>query len=290
MRRFFLILFLCLVQSCFAEYKYQLSICAIFQDEAPYLKEWIEFHKLMGVEHFYLYNHRSRDNYLEVLKPYLQSGLVELKDKGKVAHQIKIFNRLQCQCYTEGLKETKGVSKWVAFIDIDEYLFPVRENSLLSVLRDYEEFGGVSVNWHLFGTSNIKKLSPHSLLIEQLTRCSPKSFTLNRYMKSIVRPERASHFLNPHHPIYREPYYQVNTDKLSSEGPYFSSYIQTNKLQINHYWTRDETFFYEKKIMRQKKWGCSPNAADILDRFNAEKDEIILRFVPDLKKQMSISN
>ena len=32
--------------------KYQVSICAIFKDEAPYIKEWIEFHKIVGVEHF----------------------------------------------------------------------------------------------------------------------------------------------------------------------------------------------------------------------------------------------
>lgn len=40
--------------------QYELAICAIFQDEAAYLKEWIEFHKLVGVQHFYLYNHASR--------------------------------------------------------------------------------------------------------------------------------------------------------------------------------------------------------------------------------------
>lgn len=113
---------------CQAEpvYKYQLSACAIFQDEAPYLKEWIEFHRLVGVEHFYLYNHRSRDHYREVLKPYILSGVVELIDKPKVANRIMVFNRLQCKCYNECLAKTRGISKWVAFIDIDEFLFPCK--------------------------------------------------------------------------------------------------------------------------------------------------------------------
>src|SRR5271165_3682750 len=104
------LLFLLFVSFCRAEDKYQLSMCAIFQDEAPYLKEWIEFHKLMGVEHFYLYNHRSKDDYKKVLEPYILSGLVELTDKPKVANQVKIFNRLQCACYTECLEKAKGVS------------------------------------------------------------------------------------------------------------------------------------------------------------------------------------
>jgi hypothetical protein len=30
------------------------SIAAIFKDEAHYLREWIEFHNMLGVEHFFL--------------------------------------------------------------------------------------------------------------------------------------------------------------------------------------------------------------------------------------------
>ena len=33
-----------------------LSICAVYRDEGPYLREWIEFHRLVGVERFYLYD------------------------------------------------------------------------------------------------------------------------------------------------------------------------------------------------------------------------------------------
>ena len=42
--------------------KYKVSICAIFKNEAKYLREWIEFHKIVGVEHFYLYNNFSTDD------------------------------------------------------------------------------------------------------------------------------------------------------------------------------------------------------------------------------------
>jgi hypothetical protein len=28
------------------------DICAIFRDEAPYLQDWIEFHQIIGCEHF----------------------------------------------------------------------------------------------------------------------------------------------------------------------------------------------------------------------------------------------
>ena len=51
------------------EKKYNVSICAIFKNEAPYLREWIEFNHLVGIEHFYMYNNNSEDDYLVVLKP-----------------------------------------------------------------------------------------------------------------------------------------------------------------------------------------------------------------------------
>ena len=34
---------------------YQLSLILIFKDEAPYLQEWLEYHLMLGVQHFYLY-------------------------------------------------------------------------------------------------------------------------------------------------------------------------------------------------------------------------------------------
>src|SRR5947209_4668609 len=40
-----------------------LAICAIFKDEAPYLAEWVTFHRLMGVDRFYLYDNRSTDSW-----------------------------------------------------------------------------------------------------------------------------------------------------------------------------------------------------------------------------------
>src|SRR5207248_3225982 len=57
-------------------YKYKVSICAMYKNEAQYLSEWIEYHRMIGIEHFYLYNNNSNDHHLSVLEPYLQNNLV----------------------------------------------------------------------------------------------------------------------------------------------------------------------------------------------------------------------
>ena len=49
---------------------YNLVVAAVFKNEAPILKEWILHYLKWGVEHFYLVNDGSTDNYLEIIKDY----------------------------------------------------------------------------------------------------------------------------------------------------------------------------------------------------------------------------
>lgn len=57
---------------------YELVMAAMFKDEAPYLREWILYHRMVGVEHFWLYNNDSTDNWSEVLAPFIDEGLVDV--------------------------------------------------------------------------------------------------------------------------------------------------------------------------------------------------------------------
>src|SRR5690348_2224989 len=57
------------------EKKHKLSICSLFKNEAVHLKEWIEYHQMVGVDHFYLYDNGSKDRPRDVLTPYIRKGL-----------------------------------------------------------------------------------------------------------------------------------------------------------------------------------------------------------------------
>ena len=102
--------------------KYNVAVCAIFKNEAPYLKEWIEFNHLVGVEHFYLYNNNSEDDYQSVLEEYVQSGLVTL---------IQFpYEQAQMKCYKDCIDKYAGETKWLGFIDIDEFIVPKSTNDI----------------------------------------------------------------------------------------------------------------------------------------------------------------
>src|SRR3954467_5375423 len=46
----------------------KIAVCAIFKDEAPYLLEWLAFHKLVGVDLFVLYDNGSSDGGGDVIR------------------------------------------------------------------------------------------------------------------------------------------------------------------------------------------------------------------------------
>ena len=58
-------------------YRHEIAMVSISKNEAPYIKEWIEFHKFVGFTKFYFYDNESEDNTVDILKPYIDSGLVE---------------------------------------------------------------------------------------------------------------------------------------------------------------------------------------------------------------------
>ena len=260
------------------EYRYQLSLCGVFQNEAPYLKEWIDFHKLVGVEHFYLYNNSSTDNYLEILDPYLKSGEVELIPWDISHKNVAEFNRLiLCDAYQDANQRSRGETKWLIMIDTDEFIFPVEKDSLTEFLEDYDEYGSLCVNWQMFGTSNIPFLLPGESMLEKLTYKAVKDFSSNTYTKCIVQPKCVYEINNPHYPELEPKCVSVNEERKIMRGGQ-TPYVSVNKIRINHYWTRDEYFFLNNKIPRRKAW---PGNAEIwlehASHMNEEFCDLIIR-------------
>lgn len=226
--------------------KYYLALVAIFQNEARFLKEWIEFYKMLGVEHFYLYNHLSTDEYKKVLEPYITSGLVTLQNVTESPKSLKQWNTLQTSIYTEVINDLKDTVEWLIIVDTDEFLFPIKESNLSSILHNYDEYAALSVNWVMYGSGNVTKLEQNELLIDKLRLRGPKSDT---HVKSIVKPRYVQNMTNPHFPNLLPGYAQITENYVYFIGP-FSPYPSSAILRINHYWARDQKFFNEQKLHR----------------------------------------
>ena len=229
------------------------SIAAIFRDEAPYLREWIEFHLGVGFDHFYLFDHLSTDSFLDVLQPYIDRGIVDCQSWPLTHSNIYDWNEVQCLAYERALYKAKGKAKWLAILDTDEFLFSPTKKQLPELLKNYESFGGIGVNWQVFGTSHVAKIPEGSRLIERLTQKLPETQGINHHIKSIVQPHLVERCESPHFVIYKPGYCQVNTQAIPFEG-LLSPTVELDILRINHYILRDEFFFHSQKIPRLQSW------------------------------------
>ncbi|MDX1917509.1 MAG: glycosyltransferase family 92 protein [Rickettsiaceae bacterium] len=227
--------------------KNYLAIVAVFQNEARFMKEWIEFYKLNGVEKFYLYNHRSNDNFQEILDPYIKDGIVELRHEKQEPLNRKDWNRIQTKIYEAVAKETSNTTEWLLVLDLDEFLFPTFKTTLKEALSEYEEYAAVSAGWVLFGSNQIEKIPDHQLMIDTLTQFIDKD---NPNVKTIVRPRCVESITHPHYPILKKGFAQVDENKEYFTGPFLPDKLARNLLRINHYVERDLSFYREEKLTR----------------------------------------
>lgn len=277
------ILFLFFLPFHLFSYDFELSLCAIFKDEAPYLKEWIEYHKIIGVQHFFLYNHNSEDHYKVVLEPYIASGLVELIEWDMVIDKSKgiSWGVIQKEAYVDAIKKFKNKTKWLGIIDLDEYIVPIKTDSLVDLLKDYEEFSGLRINWQMYGTSNVKKIPNDHLLIESLFLKAPTNDPINQFVKTIVRPQFVKS-PSAHYCIFTEGY---AVDSNKNHRTLTKQPILIDKVRINHYWSKDEDFFYNVKLKRHK-WSCDPG--ENCEKFNVIEDKTIFKYLDRLKLSMNL--
>lgn len=149
--------------------KYRISLVLIFKDEARFLDEWLCYHIEHGIEHFYLYQNNSTDNYTEVLAPYMEKGLITLVDWPEYPGQYS--------AYMHWYENFRNETDWAGFIDIDEFLCPLNDDDMFSVLQRFERYPVVLIYWKLFGTSGLMKHNDDKLVIEQYFICRKNLFT-----------------------------------------------------------------------------------------------------------------
>lgn len=218
-----------------------LSIAAIAKNEGLNLKEWIDYHFSIGVEHFYIYDNRSTDNTKSILQDYIDSGIVTYK-------YWDFESPCQISAYNDALNLYKEISRWIAFIDIDEFLKPMNK-SLPEVLKDYEEFGGLGVNWLIYGSSGHDR-RPEGTILENYKHHSNYDFSVNLHIKSIVNPLAVEEIHHPHFCRYKPPFYCVTENKEPIDSPWTRDY-SGNIIRINHYYCKSREDF-ELKISRAR--------------------------------------
>jgi hypothetical protein len=72
-----------------------LTLCCIAKDETLYLKEWVDYHTLLGVERFIIYDNESTIPIRQSLADYLTDEYVTVIDVQGKGAQIPAYGHCQ---------------------------------------------------------------------------------------------------------------------------------------------------------------------------------------------------
>lgn len=236
-----------------------LTLAAIFKNEAPYVLEWIAHHQLMGVEGFLIADNGSTDGTWELLQALAKAGVIEtfqFTQPPGIQPQIPAYRLMA--------KKLQGHSRWIGFIDADEFIWPTQnEVTLADMIRSFDrtgEVGAIALNWAVYGSSRQAAASP-APVTQRFTQRGKKSFVINHHIKSIVRADAWIDFLCAHRTQLQPAFRYVHTDGSIAHGhhpllkdtPYpmsMSRRVCWDLFRINHYVIKSYQEFIQKKAPR----------------------------------------
>lgn len=230
----------------------KMAICGIVKNEQPYILEWIAFHRLIGFEKFILADNISNDGTSELLSKLDNAGIID-----RIIYPTQAGQPPQIPAYREIYKLYKEDINYIAFLDADEFITSTQDISLKKLLKELEKkdkFGGLALNWSVFGSSG-KKYFDEGLVIERFTKRANKDQFINHHLKSIVKIECIESISNCHQAQLKDGFLYYNTnyeiiDKNKQKIFGLSEKVCWSKFKVNHYMIKSYQEFKEKKQAR----------------------------------------
>ncbi|WP_444932174.1 glycosyltransferase family 2 protein [Microbulbifer sp. SSSA002] len=271
----------------------KLGIAAIFKNELDYVLEWIAYHRLIGVNDFFVADNVSDDG---------TSELLESLDQLKVIKRV-YFPRCgddgpQMPAYNHILKRYGGSVDLLCYIDADEFI--VNTNGLtlkdnLSEFKKNKDAGAMALNWRNFGSSG-NKFKEEGLVIERFTQASLLDHDFNRHIKTILKPSMVER-MHVHECILRSGNYYSSNMKPSifENGLAFepkTKNVLFDRIRINHYVVKSRQEHMANKerkgsgagSLKRSKGASYFKAHDLNDEF----DGLLIPFVDDVKRGVDV--
>ncbi|WP_176954543.1 glycosyltransferase family 92 protein [Niabella drilacis] len=248
------------------------------------MEEWIDYHLLLGVDHFYLYDNsksigrngstpttnKYNINFLKLTADISDEELDERfnniisKYKGHITvvdWQPKNKNNEICYGQKESilhyLKNTPSIDSWTAFVDIDEFIFSRFELKNLITILDFNNFSDIILHQRKFDDRFNNLRCP----VTKITKCIAGLDTSMWAPKHIIKHEnfdtaRVMNTWNIHHlPVICG--YNTYCDATGKN------------LRFNHYNTNAAQLEWMDSFYKsEKNFAFNSNCTELLDRYN----------------------
>lgn len=222
-----------------------IAIAAILRNEARYVAEWADFHARAGVSRFLIYDNGSTDRTAEILRETLGPDRLTIVPWAQVFSDARMGREIHNQvlAYAHAARNFGSLFRWMAFIDVDEFLIPKQEASLPEALAHLEDCRSISLPWHMFGRSGHMTAPEGGILRNYRTRFTDPMSDLRgvRAFKCIVDPCHLTAV-------------RVHTMEVDGSGSSCNDrgeaareedrtkpgFYSADHIQLNHYYTRSE--------------------------------------------------
>lgn len=145
-------------------------IVGCMKDEAPYILEWVAYHRAIGVDNFIIYTNACSDGTSELLDHLQKMGVLEHRNNDNWKG-----NSPQQHALNQSLKEPViKNAEWVIHIDVDEFINVRCGNGTLDdFLTHVPDATNVAMTWRMFGHNDVTRLRD-DLVIDQFDHAAPK--------------------------------------------------------------------------------------------------------------------
>lgn len=271
------------------------------RDEADIIEEWIAHHLALGIQRIHIFDNGSEDQ----TRAKIDAIAAQNPDVTVQSWQPE-SGEPQKAAFAAGLARMRAEDvDWCAFLDADEFIAngaadaqsAAARESLADFLARHEAHKAIGLNWAVFGSSG-HLTRPWGLLQEAFLRRSEPGFTVNRHIKSIVRPGFTKGVHHVHGFALDEPYFNADGEEIvwrtEEHGLPVQPFAYTETVpaldgwRINHYFCRWRGRWEEKvrlSRLRDVYWRSEQDWAHH-DR-NEIFDLTALRWTPRVRATMA---
>lgn len=220
---------------------YYSSLCLLIKNENIYLNEWLTYH-LPLVDHIYIYDNGDQENVQTVVDTFSE----DYKNKITIVLFNDSYEDLQTEAYNHFLKNYGEQTRWVSFIDSDEFIELDSDMSINDILREKTSFTEVQLKFVEYNANGLINYENKPVRERFVTECNTYAYL---YHKEFVQPVRVDH-MSTHYPIYED---------------IDNKYIDDTKslFHISHYYTKS----YEEWKMKMNRGSSDPNCLKKFDEF-----------------------
>ncbi|XP_055331093.1 uncharacterized protein LOC129583343 isoform X3 [Paramacrobiotus metropolitanus] len=157
--------------------------CAMIRNELHLILEWIEFHRIQGVDHFIFYDDDSTDDIYLLPRLYADQGHPDLVEVFPA--NFRRYNQASNRRYDDYLEtqllaldhcnsRMSNVSQWLLITDVDEFTFSPKYHTIAAYLRQYatdETTREIHVPTIRFGSSGVQRENRMRLSLDPYENC-----------------------------------------------------------------------------------------------------------------------